>query len=173
MLKMYRLVCKDPRIKEIYIGSTKQPLYKRYYEHKKSCYNEKEKCYNYYVYQFIRENGGIENFEMIEIERYDREVERTERLQIERLWLEFYEATLNTRMPWVSEDEAKEKNNQRGKQNYLDNKDKIKEKTKQHYLDNKEKIKEYASKKVECDLCGKCMRRDSILRHKKRRHKTE
>ena len=35
----------------IYVGSTTQPLYKRWYEHKIKCFNENNRSYNYYVYQ--------------------------------------------------------------------------------------------------------------------------
>jgi len=75
------------------------------------------------------------------------------------------------------------------KEYYNENKDKIlecnkeyqqeyqKEYQKEYYNKNKDKIsentKEYGSKKVECNICGKCMRRDSITKHNKTQHKTK
>jgi len=43
----------------IQIGSTRQPLRKRWSMHKAACKNTKNKSH---LYNFIRENGGIDNF---------------------------------------------------------------------------------------------------------------
>jgi len=64
---MYKIVCKDVEIKELYVGSTTS-LVKRRYLHKSDCFNANSKRHNFYVYQFIRENGGWDNWEVIQIE---------------------------------------------------------------------------------------------------------
>ena len=47
---------------EVYIGST-YDFKNRMRQHKYSCYNEKSKKYNFFVYQFIRQNGGWDAFD--------------------------------------------------------------------------------------------------------------
>ena len=61
---IYKIVCKDINVKESYGGHTTS-LVKRRYSHKSICNNINSKNYNSYVYQFIRENGGFNNWEMI------------------------------------------------------------------------------------------------------------
>ena len=65
---IYRIVCKDANITDCYIGHTTNMVKRRQY-HKGSCNNENDKHYNLKVYQFIRNNGGWDNGQMIEIEK--------------------------------------------------------------------------------------------------------
>ena len=53
----------------LFIGSTTD-FVKRKYSHKISCNNEKDKAYNHKKYQYIRDNGGWNCFNMNEIEKY-------------------------------------------------------------------------------------------------------
>jgi predicted GIY-YIG superfamily endonuclease len=66
---IYKLCCKDPEITEIYVGSTTN-FYRRKQKHKSTCNNSNDKGYNLNIYQFIRDNGGWENWQMVEVERY-------------------------------------------------------------------------------------------------------
>lgn len=52
---------------------------------------------------------------------------------------------------------------------YEENKDMVKDKSSKYYYENKEKILEYQGEKVVCD-CGKEIRRQNLLRHKKLIH---
>jgi hypothetical protein len=62
---IYKIECKDPEIKHLYVGSTK--FYeKRVNVHKYECNDEENKGYDRYVYQKIREFGGFDNW-IIEI----------------------------------------------------------------------------------------------------------
>ena len=65
---IYRIVCKDTSITDCYVGHTTNFI-NRKNGHKTKCNNEKDKNYNLNVYQFIRDNGNWENWDMIEIER--------------------------------------------------------------------------------------------------------
>ena len=66
---IYKFVCIDKSVKDEYIGSTKN-LYRRIYHHKSSSHNSNLSKYNYKVYQFIRDHGGWDNFDMVLIEYF-------------------------------------------------------------------------------------------------------
>ena len=84
---IYKLCCKDPTITDIYIGSTTN-FTRRKQDHKK---NTNGVSCNIYVYRFIRENNGWDNWDMIEIEKYEatdkKHLETRERYWIETLKL--------------------------------------------------------------------------------------
>ena len=62
---IYKIVCRNLTIKDCYIGSTTD-FRKRKYLHKCNC-----KKNFYKVYQFINLNGGWDNWDMIEIAKYN------------------------------------------------------------------------------------------------------
>ena len=78
----YKIVCKDLNIKECYVGHTTN-FKTRKQHHKQGCNNQSAKCFNLFVYQFIRENGGWENWDMILIDTLKCE-NRLEALKRER-----------------------------------------------------------------------------------------
>ena len=94
---IYKLVCNDLEITDIYVGSTTN-FRNRKNQHKTNCNNEKGKKYKVKVYQTIRENGGWEKYSMIEIEKYPCK-DKNEALARERHWLEELKAKLNVRSP--------------------------------------------------------------------------
>ena len=191
---IYKLCCKDPEIKEIYVGSTTN-FYRRKQEHKSNCNNSNCKNYNSNVYEFIRNNGGFDNWEMIEIERYNA-IDKQDLRKRERYFLEQLEASLNMYIPITTIEEKKEyrkkyreENQENYKKYYQDNQEKCKENHKKYYQENQAKIKEhqkkyyqenqykikeqkkeYARQKVVCNVCNKEMRKDSLTRHKKDIH---
>lgn len=67
---IYKLIRND-NIHNPYIcvGSTTDFI-KRKSAHKNACCNENNKRYNHKVYQIIRQNGGWENWKMLEIEKF-------------------------------------------------------------------------------------------------------
>ncbi len=127
---IYKLCCKDLDIKEIYVGHTTD-MRRRKYRHKSCCINETAKGHNYNVYQYIRENGGWDNFDMIEVERYNA-IDGYDATKRERYWIDELKATLNCKLPTRTHKEYRE-----------DNKEIISEQRKNHYSNNKEKISEY------------------------------
>jgi len=64
---IYKLACRDMSVKEIYIDHTTD-LTKRKCRHKATCNNSNDSKYNLYVYRFIRDNGGWNNWEMVILE---------------------------------------------------------------------------------------------------------
>ena len=71
---IYKICCKDTLITDIYVGHTTN-FTKRKNQHKTSCSNENDKKYKQYVYEFIRQNGGWENWTMLQIENIKLETE--------------------------------------------------------------------------------------------------
>jgi len=111
---MYKLVCKDTEITDCYAGKTTD-FTRRKSHHKYYCNTPTHKSYEYNVYQFIRANGGWENWDMIQIEKYEA-VDMLDSKQRERYWIETLQAKLNKVIPT------------RTKQEWCqDNKDKIQE----------------------------------------------
>ena len=135
---IYKLVCKDSSIKEIYIGHTTN-FVQRKNSHKISCCNVESVNHNRYVYKFIRNNGGWENWSMIQIQVCNLKNKR-EAESREHFWIEELAATLNSNKPFAM---CKE-NPQKYKHDwYEEKKDYILEKAKEHYESNKEQKIEY------------------------------
>ena len=57
---IYKLVCNDVDVTELYVGSTTN-FRNRKNEHNNKCHNTNSVKYNYKIYQFIRANGGFLN----------------------------------------------------------------------------------------------------------------
>ena len=139
---MYKLVCKDIEVKEIYVGSTVN-INERRRTHKCSCNKASSKGYNLYVYQYIRRNGGFENFEIIVIETIEYN-EKHELKARERVHMEELKATLNKQVPNRTRDEYVQQNkehiNVQRKQYRQENKAEIQEQNHQYYQNNKDQI---------------------------------
>jgi len=159
---MYKIVCNDLNITDSYVGHTTN-FKSRKIEHKYSCNKEDNKSYNCKVYQFIRANGGWDNWSMIMIEEYNGN-NKLEILKREREIIEELKSTLNFEIPSRTKKEYREDNKDkildRLKIYYKENKDKILEKQKKYSEENKDKIKE----KINCE-CGGCFRKNGKSRH--------
>tara|TARA_B110000444_G_scaffold233499_1_gene243068 strand:- start:543 stop:1148 length:606 start_codon:yes stop_codon:yes gene_type:complete len=168
----------------IYVGSTSN-FKQRKYNHKNRCNNEKDKKHNLPVYQYIRDNGGWDNFVMIPIEQYP--CNNKNELEIkERHHIDILRPTLNMKIPSRTKKEYYEDNKEQieewKKQYYEENKAKIteykkqyhdvnreliKEQKKIYYEKNKDQILEYQKEKVICDHCGCEVRKNGLNRHQK------
>jgi hypothetical protein len=160
---IYKICCKDPSINDVYVGHTTN-FTKRKCSHKTCCINTNDKNYHRYVYQFIRNNGGWDNWCMIELEVRNCNNKR-EAEAIEHWWIKKLKATLNSNNPhtfytenpalykqlWYEEN--KEHVLQKAKENYEENKEKKIEYQKSYAQENKEQIalnqKEYREKNKE------------------------
>ena len=65
---IYKIYCKDTRVTDIYIGHTTN-FTKRKWKHKHSCNNLNNS--NFKIYKTIKNNGGWDNWNMIEIAKYN------------------------------------------------------------------------------------------------------
>ena len=150
---IYEIVCKDVNITERYVGSTTN-LIKRRGAHKSRCNNENCKHYTQYMYQFIRENGSFENWDVVLIEQVIDCKDKENLHKRERYYIEEKKAELNKRIPLRTDKEYKDDNKDKLDKYYkeysINNKDKITEKSKKHYENNRDKIaekgKEYREK---------------------------
>ncbi len=155
-MSIYIIRSIEPSIKDCYIGSCKD-MKKIKNKHKTNCYNENRPHYNSKLYKCIRANGGIENFEIIEIASVWKKATKS-LVQIKQDYIDMWKPTLNERRAYTSEQQKKQqkkewKNNNKEhyKQYYEKNKDRIKENYKQYYEKNKDRIKE----KFNCECGGK------------------
>ena len=126
---IYKIAHKNENIKECYVGSTKN-LYQRTFQHKSDCNNDKSPRHKYNLYEFIRQNGNWDEWEITELEQciYN---DKKELLLRERHWTKELKANLNKNVQCRTKQEY-----------YNDNKDIIHEKMKEFYHNNIEIIKE-------------------------------
>jgi hypothetical protein len=185
---IYKIVCNDVNIKDLYVGHTTN-FVKRKNCHKSNCNNINTKHYNIYAYQFIRNNGGWDNFSMIIIEKYNCN-DKLEACKRERYWIEKLNATLNKVIPSrIKKEYNKEyydnnksnlleqhktyyENNKikllEQKQNYYeDNKSKILEQRKIYRENNRSNISEKGKIRTICIICNCNIRKDCIRNHNK------
>ena len=179
---IYRIFCLDTSIKDEYIGSTTN-IRQRKCAHKNAHKNEKHKSYNKKVYQYIRANGGWDNWRMDLVE----EIEFGTRQELNRREGEVIQsrgATLNRQVAGrtVQESNKGYYDSHRDailahqRQLYNDNKEAFDEKSRVYYNSHKESIsaqkkeyylrsrKEINSEKFIC-LCGGVYIYGNRLRH--------
>jgi hypothetical protein len=99
---IYKIVCNDLTIIELYVGTTTNFI-KRKNQHKTAC-NGKYKQSEFKVYKTIRDNGGWDNWSMIQIEEYPCANGNEARAR-ERHFYEQLNATLNMQKPALTEEE--------------------------------------------------------------------
>ena len=179
---IYKFVCNDVSIPNIYVGSSTD-FTKRKSGHKTSCNNENSKEYNKYLYQFMRDNNGWNNFSMLKIcdfpcqNKFELELE-------ERKYIELLKSDLNKVIPTRTQKEYREDNKEKiqakQKKYCEDNKEEIKqyrednkEKMKEYRQDNKEKIQEQKKTIDCCPTCGSLYQRTSKSQHLKSKKHTD
>ena len=143
---IYKIVCKDLLVTEKYIGHTTD-FTKRKNSHKTRCNNPNDKMYNCYVYIFIRENGGWDNWTMIEIEKYPC-LDVNEARKQERYFIELLIAELNQQIPsktkqeWNEQhiEQTKEYMKEYGKEYRELNRDKISKNKREYDKQNRDKL---------------------------------
>jgi hypothetical protein len=138
MSVIYKIYCKDENIKDSYVGSTNY-YDKRKMNHKTACNNSNDKSYNFKVYDFIRVNGGFENFDFIILEQFETIINKNDLLKIEGQYIKNNNATLNCRVAG---------------------------RTKKIYYENtKEQLLEKRKEKIICEFCKSLIRKYELKRH--------
>jgi len=92
---IYKIYCKDETIKEIYVGHTTN-FHVRKYQHKNACNSKTDLK----IYNIIRENGGWNNWCMVEIAKYNCNDSTEARIK-EQQHYEELKASLNSVPPYV------------------------------------------------------------------------
>ena len=155
---VYKISCVDENIKEFYIGSS-EDLQKRVKYHTDD-YNRGD---NSKVYNFIRENGGLSNWDINPIEIFSFLTE-LELRQHEQFYLDTYNPQLNAIRAYRTEEQRIEQKKKCNKEYRIKNPEKVKKQDKDNYEKHKEqkllKKKEYYQKN-----------KDSISLKKKERYK--
>ena len=112
----------------VYVGHTTN-FTKRKHEHKRVCNSVNDKKHKLKIYQIIRENGGWEEFKMIELKEFSCENKKEACLEEDKIMLEL-KSNLNTYR-------SKEFNREEW---YNFNIDKLTEQKSKYYKENKEHL---------------------------------
>ena len=163
---IYKIVSRDPSIKNNYIGSTTD-FRKIKINHKSNCNNKNSKFYNRYLYKFIRKNNGWRNWKIAVVKKYPDISNKKELLKKHRKWMRVLDASLNKRVPGTVLKVGKRKydkmyyqlHREKNAKYYHDYNKYYRE---SHYL----QIKSKARKSIECE-CGCTIKRCSMTNHVK------
>jgi len=162
---IYKIVCNDLSVKECYVGHTIN-MTKRKCWHKSACNNENDKAYNFKIYKIIRENGGWSNWSMLLVEKFPCK-DKYEACKREREVYEELDAKMNTRIPYITQEESK--------QYYQEHKEEHKKYREEHKAEHNQYIKLYREEhkaeqkkeKIECEYCAKLLSKQHMSRHHK------
>ena len=172
---IYKIVCKDSSITELYIGSTTN-LYQRIATHKSNCVLLDNEHYNIKVYKFIRDHGGWDNWEVIELYKYPCNSKKELTVE-ERRAYDSYNSHLNHQKPNRTKaeyytdhfDDRREYLNKKSKEWHQNNLEKARQSARDSAEANREK--NLTPEKCECGLMithGNMLKHKGRERHKKR-----
>jgi predicted GIY-YIG superfamily endonuclease len=136
---IYKLVCNDPEIHNIYVGSTTNWT-ARMTKHKSSCNNPLGKAYNQKKYRIIRLNGGWYNWSMVLIEYYPCST-MCEAVVRERYYKELLNSDMNMQTPGAVTSIGREEYYRRSSAEY--------------WKKHREEIRRKHNTKFQCE-CGGC-----------------
>ena len=143
---IYIIKHKTDDTKKVYVGSTND-FKRRIRRHKNNCNNEKS---NFKLYQYLRENGGFNQYEFIILECYVCNF-KYELYDREDDYIKMYPNNLNQLRAYLTDEEHKKKNN---------------EQKKIYYEEHREIINEKRNEKITCE-CGSIVSKRHIARHRK------
>jgi len=176
---MYKIVCNDIAVTDVYVGHTTDFINRKAC-HKRNCNNSNRREYSLKLYQYIRENGGWDNFSIIIIEEYPCN-NKEEARHRERYWYETLNATLNMVCPIISDEEKREyykqyeeTHKEEKKQRTKSYSETHKEERKQYYQTHKEQKLEYYKLrqkiKYTCECGSVCSITDKSKHYKSIKH---
>ena len=145
----YKFVCENPEIKSCYVGHTTN-FNRRKAEHKVICNNRnnnKSAKYEFKVYQIIRENGGWDNWKMVEVNRRIC-LDKINACKIEQQYIENLQTDMNTINSYTNRVEYLKKHRLENKEHYQEY---DKKHAKKYKLENVEKL----TQKFDCECGGK------------------
>ena len=146
---IYKLVKNDDYDNvNIYIGSTTDFI-RRKNKHKSCCNCVTNRDHNNKKYQYIRDNGGWEEWNMIEVEKFPCNDKREAEAR-EEYWRCHFNSQLNTKRAYRTVEQRKQYGIDYQKQFYLDNKGKKLEYQKKYYYNKKNKTDCSSDDSTEC-----------------------
>jgi hypothetical protein len=137
----YKLICLDNSVELCYVGSTAN-WKERQRTHKSVCNNENSKSYNTKIYKIIRENGGWDNFKMVQLGTREQLTKR-EAEQIEEEYRIELKANMNTIKCFRTEEQRIEQLKEYQQEYNEANRDKILEYQQEYREANRDKLLEY------------------------------
>ena len=147
----------DVELRNVCIGSTTN-FRNRKNEHKTICNCENHRNHNQKKYQYIRTNGGWDNWKMIWLEDYPCKSKKELVKREDEVMLEYQNRINQIRAHNTDEDK---------KQWHINNRPKKKIENKRYYENNKEEINKKKSEIIICNICGSEVRKSDIARHQK------
>ena len=144
---------------DFYIGSTIN-LHRRIISHKTSCNNQNDHKYNLKIYKTIRENGGWDKWQIVEIDKLIN-VTSIQARQSEEEWRVKIDAKLNSQRAYISKEDRdnnkkeylieytklnKEKIYKQRHEYIINNPEKIRQQRHDEYIRNRERYKETSKK---------------------------
>ncbi len=154
---IYRIKHKlDTDNDNIYIGSTSN-LRKRINSHKLACNDEENKNGKSRVYEFMRFNGGFDNFQFDILELCDGD--KNERFGLEHAYILVHKPTLNVRQVFGDKALHKKKYNDK-------NRERLNDEGREYYKENKTEINKRRCEKIKCE-CGSLISKAGISEHKR------
>jgi hypothetical protein len=99
-ITFYRFVCNDENVTESYVGHTSN-FRQRKCVHKNKCNNPLDRLYNTKIYQTIRDNGGWDAWNMVEIKTQMCESIR-DATRVEQELINELKSTMNSARAYVS-----------------------------------------------------------------------
>jgi hypothetical protein len=142
---MYKIIPKNQELNYCYIGHTVN-FSNRKNQHIRNTSNENDhKHYHLKHYDVIRQTGGWDEWEMIEIEQFKGKTKLEARIREQQL-IEEYGANLNSLKAYITEDERKATKNAITEKYREENKEKIRQQEKKYKEDHKEIIAEQMKK---------------------------
>jgi hypothetical protein len=165
---IYKLVCTDVDIPECYVGSTTN-FRKRKCSHKNNSTNVMDIKYHMNVYKYIREHGGFENWDMVQIEEIKFENNRELHAR-ERYWIETLHSKLNAYIPNRTEEELIVIKKDYDAERRIRDQDNINIMRKKYRDENKEKITEHAKISYNCPCGGKYQNTSKAAHMKSSKH---
>jgi hypothetical protein len=141
---MYKIYPKNKELNYCYIGHTND-FNARKNQHRLISTIEEHNKSHFKIYQTIRENGGWDEWEMIEIEKFNGKNKLEARIREQELIKE-YKANLNSLSAYITEEERAATKKEITEKYRQENKELLKEQTKKYKEEHKEIIAEQMKK---------------------------
>ena len=140
----YKIVPKNKELNYNYVGQTTNFI-NRKLQHKQQVENENYNKSHYKLYKTIRQNGGWNEWEMIEIEKLNSKTRLESRMREQEL-IEEYKSNLNILNAYITEEERASTKKTITEKYRENNKELLKEQTKQYKEEHKKIISEQMKK---------------------------